>query len=80
MLRLRNIEKNKNIISATYEPEASGEIGNVSIDVISGDIISSKKTSHDEPFSMYLSHAAYALKRMAKSGDTLPKERLVMWY
>lgn len=80
MLRLRNIEKNKNIISATYEPEASGEIGNVSVDVVSGDIISSKKTSHDEPFAMYLSHAVHVLEKMAKSGEELPNERLVMWY
>ena len=52
----------------------------MSVDVVSGDIISSQKTSHDEPFAMYLSHAVHVLEKMAKSGEELPNERLVMWY
>lgn len=79
MLKLKNIRRENNIISAEYEPEASGELGAVSLNVENGEVVESKTTSHDGHFAMYLNHAATALKKMADK-DTLPEEKLVMWY
>lgn len=79
MLRLRNIVKNDNQISANYYPEDSEVKGFVSIDTESGEILDSDITSYDEPFNAYLSHAAQALNKMIAL-DSLPSEKLVMWY
>lgn len=79
MLRLKNIKKNNSIISAEYEPENSGDLGSVSVNVESGEVIESKQSKMDEPLPMYLHHATEALKKMMKE-DVIPEEKLVMWY
>lgn len=79
MLRLRNIVKNNNQISASYYPEDSDVKGFVSVDIKSGEILDSDTTSYDEPFNAYLSHAAQALNKMADL-DSFPSEKIVMWY
>lgn len=79
MLKLRKIKKNNGIISAQYEPENSSELGYIKIDVSTGKLLKSKVTKFDDPFPMYQSHAVDALKRMIKS-DTIPEEKVIMWY
>lgn len=79
MLRLINIEKTDDIIRAEYTPEDSEEIGMVELSVRSEEIITSRKTSYDEPIGSYLRHAANALRKMIREPE-LPKTRLVMWY
>lgn len=79
MLRLKNIARNNDYISANYYPEDSEIAGFVSVDINSGEIFDSDTTSYDGYLNAYLSHAARALSEMSKS-DSLPSERLVMWY
>ena len=79
MLKLKNIKKNNGIISAEYEPENSGELGSVSVEVENGKIIESKASKLDNPLPIYLNHAVNALKEMMNK-EELPQEKLVMWY
>lgn len=79
MLRLKNIVKNDTQISADYYPEDSDIKGFVSVDIHSGKILESDTTSYDEPFHTYLSHAAQALHKTVDL-DSLPSEKVVMWY
>ena len=43
MLKLKNIKRNNGIISAEYDPENSGDLGNISIDTKSGKVIESRQ-------------------------------------
>ena len=79
MLRLKNIEKNDDRISAEYDPEDSGEFGYVSISAETGTILDSKPSTMDQTFPIYLNHAADALKKLVDSKE-LPKEKTIMWY
>ena len=79
MLKLKNIRKIDGIISAEYEPENSGNLGSVSVDVDSGKVVDSNISKLDSPLPMYLHHATEALKKLVKE-EKLPEEKLVMWY
>lgn len=79
MLKLKNIKKNNNIISAEYDPENSGELGSISIDIDSGEVIDSQASKLDSPLPIYLKHAEDALKKIVME-DKLPQEKLIMWY
>ena len=79
MLKLKNISKNNNIISADYYPENSSEIGKICIDINSGEIMEKQLTTYDEIFPLYFDHAVSYLKNISKL-DNYPKEKLVMWY
>lgn len=79
MLKLKNIKKNNGIISAEYDPEDSGKIGSISIDIESGKTIESNVSELDNEFPIYLNHAIDALLEM-KDKEEMPEERLVMWY
>ncbi|CUX18563.1 hypothetical protein [Clostridium sp. C105KSO13] len=79
MLRLRNIKKNSGIISASYEPEDSGKIGMIKIDIDTGEVVEKELSDYDKDFPWHFSHAVKALKDLAKE-DSMPDEKLVMWY
>lgn len=79
MLKLKNIEKKNCIISAEYDPENSGELGNISIDVQDGSLVESKASKMDSSFPIYLNHAVDALRKL-KDEKELPEEKLVMWH
>ena len=79
MLKLKNIKVNHGIISAEYDPENSGILGSVSIDVASGEIVQSKISEYDKDFPVYLDHAAACLEKLALQ-DSIPEEKTVMWY
>ena len=79
MLKLKNIKINNGIISAEYEPENSGDLGSVSINVENGEVVESKSSQLDVPLPMYLHHAIQALKKMINEKE-LPKEKMIMWY
>lgn len=79
MLRLRNIEKNNGIISASYEPENSGKIGTIKIDIATGKIMEKELSDYDKDFPWHYSHAVSALKDLEKK-EVVPNEKLVMWY
>lgn len=79
MLKLKNIRIDEGVISAEYDPENSGSLGNISINVESGEVVESKNSQLDTPLPMYLYHATQALKELINEKE-LPKEKLVMWY
>ncbi len=79
MVRLTNIRMQDDIISAHYEPEGSGELGYIQLNVATGELIECKKTSYDQTIANHLHHAIMALKRLAES-NSIPDEKLVMWY
>lgn len=80
MLRLKEIKKEGSLLSATYDPEATGILGHVCIDVNTQDpedgVISKYE---DEEYPDYYYHAIKALRKIASEND-IPEERLVMWY
>lgn len=79
MLKLKNIRKNNGIISAEYDPENSGEIGNISIESESGEVVETNASNMDGSFPIYLNHAIKALRKLGKEKE-LPKEKMIMWY
>jgi len=79
MLKLRNLKKNNGIITAEYDPENSGDLGSISINMENGQIIETVCAKVDEVFPIYLNHAIDALKKLTKERE-LPKEKTIMWY
>ena len=79
MLKLKNIKMNNDIISAEYDPENSGALGTVSVDIKSGEIVTSRISEYDRDFPVYLDHAVACLEKLA-SQDSVPEEKTVMWY
>lgn len=56
MLKLKNIKKSNGIISADYDPECSGEIGRISINIDSGKEVETTISLMDREFPIYLNH------------------------
>ena len=80
MLKLKNIKIHNGIISAEYEPEKNSDnLGSISINIESGEVVESKVSQLDTPLPVYLYHATQALKKLIGKKE-LPKEKLVMWY
>lgn len=79
MLYLKNIRKTDTDIRANYYPENSNEKGFVRVDIKTGYILSYELTSYDRPVEMYLNHAIQALRELITS-DSVPLEKVVMWY
>ena len=79
MLKLKNIKLTKGIISADYEPENSGEVGKVAIDVASGNVVEQHLAEADKTFPIYFNKALEWLRNAATLKD-IPKEKIVMWY
>lgn len=79
MLKLKNIKMNNGIISAEYDPENSGVLGSVSVDIKSGRIVESNVSEYDKNFPIYLNHAVSYLEKLALQ-NSVPKEKMVMWY
>ena len=83
MLRLKNIEIHNGIISAQYDPEESGFLGFISIDLHSGEIIKKQYSEFEEDFPIYFHHALTALKRIVEkhgTSDGFIGSELIMWY
>jgi hypothetical protein len=76
MLRLKNIKKEGNVISALYSPENSGWWGKISIDFVTGKVLSCEW--HDVYRESYVGHARQKLREMARTNDDRT-EALVMW-
>lgn len=79
MLELKNIKTSDGIISAEYDPENSGDLGSVSINIESGEVVKSTISQLDEPLPIYLHHAIQALEKLIPEKE-LPKEKIIMWY
>lgn len=79
MLKLKNIKKSNGLISADYDPECSGEIGRISINIDSGKEVETTISLMDREFPIYLNHALDILRKIKDEKD-IPEEKLVMWY
>jgi hypothetical protein len=78
MVKLKNIEKNKDVISANYEPEASGMTGYIELNK-DGRVLKSEPVECEEEFPSHFHHAVRELKKLVLE-DTPPQSKLVMWY
>ena len=80
MLRLKKIRREGNLISAMYDPEASGMLGHVCVNVKTQDAEKGTISKYEnEEYPDYYFHAITALKTIADEKE-IPNERLVMWY
>ena len=80
MLRLKEIKREGNLLSAIYDPEATGILGRVCINIHTKspeDCVISKYENAEYPDYYY--HALKALRNIVNEDD-IPAERLVMWY
>lgn len=79
MLKLKNITMTNGIISAEYDPENTGEVGKIAIDVDSGKVVEQRLSDVDNDFPMYFHKALEWLQKVRTSSD-IPKEKTIMWY
>jgi hypothetical protein len=79
MLKLKNIKLNNGIISAEYEPENTGEVGKIAVDVVSGEVVEQHLAETDNTFPMYFNKALEWLQKVRTSSE-IPKEKTIMWY
>ena len=77
MLRLKNIMVENNIIEADFYPEDCPSCGHVVVDLVTGRIASFSEVMGYG--ASYLAHARQSLVGIANE-ETLPTERLIMWY
>ena len=80
MLRLKKILKDENLISATYNPEDSGILGSVRFNIFTQTVEDGVISDYEnKEYPDYYFHAITALKEIANE-DTIPDEKLIMWY
>jgi hypothetical protein len=80
MLRLKKIRRDGNLISAIYDPEASGVLGDVCVNIETQAVENGAISNYEnQEYPDYYYHAIAALKTIANEKE-LPSERLVMWY
>lgn len=79
MLKLINVKQNNGIISADYIPENEEDVGSVSIDIETMEVVKSNPSKYEGEFHCYLNHAIDALKKVVEA-EEVPEEKLVMWY
>ena len=82
MLKLINIKRDKNFIEAEYLPEISNDPVYIKIDVNTGDIIESRHSKYEEPYEDVSECRIMAATELEKliSNETLPEEKIIMWY
>ena len=80
MLRLKNIEKNSDTITAYYDPENTGQLGFIKLDVTTAEVLESQVSDYDKDFPRYYNHARKALAKMAGAENQPPTEKIVMWH
>ena len=78
MIRLKNIEKNNNIIQCDIIPEDSNELGHLSIDIDTKKIIEQCLPDNYEWCKKHIQHAKDTLMQMVMN-EKIEKEKLVMW-
>lgn len=79
MLKLKNIKLTKGIITAEYEPEDSGEVGKIAVDIDSGKVLEQGLTEFDKEFPIYFNKALQWLQNNREQSD-IPTEKTLMRY
>ena len=80
MVRLFDISFDKKTISCNYEPENSGKIGHVSVDVNTHEVTSVVFSEYEYGKKMYVSHVRSKLVELLSSTEHLPKSASAIWY
>ena len=76
----KKILKDENLISATYNPEYSGILGSVCFNIFTQTVEDGVISDYEnKEYPDYYFHAITALKEIA-NGDTIPDEKLIIWY
>lgn len=80
MVKLKNIRKDDEYISAYYAPEGEdGELGYVKLRISDREVVEKQVTKEDGRLGFYYKHVRKALRDILDEGE-IPKERTVMWY
>lgn len=79
MIRLKNITRNGDTVTCDIIPEDSKERGTLTVDLLKEDIAAYTLPPGFEDCRVHVRHACTAIIEDVKA-DTLPRERLVMWY
>lgn len=79
MVKLKDIRKDNEYISAVYTPENSTEEGYVKIKVADNSVVEKRLTEMDGSIGFYFCHVRNALREMIQEIE-IPKERTLMWY
>ena len=79
MLRLKEVKKLDNEVTAEFYIEDSSECGHIVIDINIMDIKEYSMPSGRETDFIYLAHARYSIIKMIEENNIV-EERLVMWY
>ena len=77
MLTLKNININSNVISAEYDPENSGFLGSLSLDIKTGELLNSNISDFEGDMPIYFHHAITELRRLIIQ-ELIPNEKLIM--
>lgn len=82
MVKLTNIkyDENEKFIECNYYPNSSKSEGYAKLNIENLDDFSIVKSDYDVNYDSYSIHVIRELRRLTKSLDNLPKERIVMWY
>lgn len=79
MLRLQNVKREENSISAIYDPEDSGNVGFIKLSTETDKVIEAELSAYDEDMPIYIAHAVSALRAMVAM-DINVESQTVMWY
>lgn len=80
MVKLRNIRKDSEYISADYAPEGEDrELGYVKLRISDREIVEKRVTKEDGRLGFYYKHVVSGLCDILDEGE-VPEERTVMWY
>jgi len=80
MVKLKDIRKDDEYISAYYAPEGKdGNLGYVRIRISDREVVEKRLTDEDGRIEFYCKHVRKALRDMLEEGET-PTERTIMWY
>lgn len=80
MVRLLNILLNDNSISCDYIPENSNDIGKVTVDVATRQVINIEFSKYEYGKKMYVAHVRAKLSELLDIGQPIPNEAIVIWY
>ena len=79
MIKLKNIKSNNSIIECDIYPEDSKQLGHMSIDTNTKELIDYKLPDGYEWCKSHVHHARNKLVEFIET-DEIPKEKLIMWY
>ncbi len=80
MVEITNIVINGNTISCNYDPEKSGKLGIISVDIETEEIIAINYSDYEYGKKMYAAHVRSKLIEALKSKKEIPSVLKAVWY